>query len=245
MEAEVESLTGTVSELTTSLNAILGSLQGVEKWIPAVDAGIKELRQSVEQVAARVTQLESKSTASPNPETPQPGGHSVADNHEGRALGASMPQGRALVMSKHQFPNSPVHFDLGESSDRGMGSSFGGTKSGGNRLPKTDFPKFDGDNPKLWKTNREKYFSMYHVPFDTWSSFATLHFTGNAALWLQTYEELHCVESWAELCVAVHSKFGKDKYQEHLEELENLTQSGGVDDYYSKFEELMHRVLVV
>lgn len=155
-----------------------------------------------------------------------------------------MPQGQALVKSKHQFPNSPVHFDLRESSDRGMGSSFGGTKSRGNRLPKTNFPKFDGDNTKLWKTNCEKYFSMYHVPFDTWSSFATLHFTGNAALWLQTYEELHCVESWAELCVAVHSKFGKDEYLEHLEELENLTQSGGVDDYYSKFEELMHRVLV-
>lgn len=86
----------------------------------------------------------------------------------------------------------------------------------------------------MWKTNCEKYFSMYQVPFDIWSSFATLHFIGNAALWLQTYEELHCIESWAELIMAVHSKFGKDKYQEYLEELENLSQVTSVESYYSK-----------
>ncbi|EAZ17865.1 hypothetical protein OsJ_33416 [Oryza sativa Japonica Group] len=44
--------------------------------------------------------------------------------------------------------------------------------------------------------------------------------------------------------VKVHSKFGKDKYQEHLEELEGLRQIASVEEYYTKFEELMHRVLV-
>lgn len=85
---------------------------------------------------------------------------------------------------------------------------------------------------------------MYQVPFETWASFATLHFVGNATLWLQTYEELHSVEGWAELCVAVHSKFGRDKYQDHLEELESFTKTGRVDEYHKRFEELMHRVLV-
>ncbi|EAY78301.1 hypothetical protein OsI_33345 [Oryza sativa Indica Group] len=41
--------------------------------------------------------------------------------------------------------------------------------------------------------------------------------------------------------VKVHSKFGKDKYQEHLEELEGLRLIVGVEEYYTKFEELMHR----
>lgn len=137
-----------------------------------------------------------------------------------------------------------MQFELGESSERGTGGTQLGGRSGGSRLPKTDLPKFDGDNPKLWKTNSEKYFSMYQVPYETCPSFATLHFVGNASLWLQTYQELHCVESWSELCVAVHSKFGRDKYQQHLEELEGWKQSGSVDEYYVKFEELMHRVLV-
>jgi hypothetical protein len=52
------------------------------------------------------------------------------------------------------------------------------------------------------------------------------------------------VETWAELVLAVNGKFGRDKYQQHLEELENLKQCGSVDEYYVKFEELMHRVLV-
>jgi hypothetical protein len=85
---------------------------------------------------------------------------------------------------------------------------------------------------------------MYQVSYENWAKFATLHFVGNAALWLQTYEALHSVETWPELCIAVHSKFGKDKYQEHLEELEGLRQIASVEEYYTKFEELMHRVLV-
>ena len=48
---------------------------------------------------------------------------------------------------------------------------------------------------------------MYHVPRDTWATFATMHFTGNAILWLQTYEADHEVESWKELVVAIHTKF--------------------------------------
>lgn len=244
VEGEVESLTTRVAELTTSLNSILGSLQGMEKWIPAVDEGIKDLRQAVEQVASRVTTLEAKAPATTMPVTIPPVGHGAALNHQGAATGTPVDQGRALVKGKLQFHNSPVHFDLGDCSEKGMGGLQSPGRSSGSRLPKTDFPKFDGDNPKLWKTNSEKYFSMYQVPYETWSSFATLHFVGNAALWLQTYEELHCVESWPELCVVVHGKFGKDKYQQHLEELEGLSQVGGVDEYYTKFEELMHKVLV-
>ncbi len=150
-----------------------------------------------------------------------------------------MPQGRALVKSKHQFRTHQCILIWGKVLIEGWGVHLGEPNLGEIVCLRQIFLSLMGIIQ-----NCEKYFSMYHVPFDTWSSFATLHFTGNAALWLQTYEELHCVESWAELCVAVHSKFGKDEYLEHLEELENLTQSGGVDDYYSKFEELMHRVLV-
>ena len=55
---------------------------------------------------------------------------------------------------------------------------------------------------------------------------------------------MHCVKSWSELCVAVHSKFDRDMYQQHLEKLEGWKKSGSVDEYYVKFAELMHRVLV-
>lgn len=243
-EGEVGSLSEKVTELTGNLNAILGSLQGMEKWIPSVDASVKELRQAVDQVNFQVTILENRSQETTTPKGQMPEGHCVEENHQGNATGASFAQERPLVKCKSKFPQSPVNFDLGENSERESGGSQSFEKLGGPRLPKTDFPKFDGENPKLWKTNSEKYFGMYHVPYETWASFATLHFTGTAALWLQTYEELHCVESWPELVVAVHSKFGRDKYQQHLEELENFRQLGSVDEYHTKFEELMHKVLV-
>lgn len=44
--------------------------------------------------------------------------------------------------------------------------------------------------------------------------------------------------------VAVNEKFGRDKYQQCLEELENHKQIGEVEEYYNRFEELMHKVLV-
>ncbi|EEC73882.1 hypothetical protein OsI_08670 [Oryza sativa Indica Group] len=121
VEGEVESLTTRVAELTTSLNSILGSLQGMEKWIPAVDEGIKDLRQAVEQVASRVTTLEAKAPATTTPVTIPPDGHSAALNHQGAATGTPVDQGRALVKGKLQFHNSPVHFDLGDCSEKGMG----------------------------------------------------------------------------------------------------------------------------
>jgi hypothetical protein len=52
---------------------------------------------------------------------------------------------------------------------------------------------------------------MYNVPLDMWVDFATMHFHGNAALWLQTYDARHSIASWAELCVGVFSKFNRNK----------------------------------
>lgn len=219
----------------------------MESWIPSVDAGMKKLQEEVGEIAGRLAVLESKPAGSPVVATAMPIGHGSHQLHQGMATGASQGPKHALGKGKRQFPNSPITFELGESLEKFWGGSQGSQASGrsvGPRLPKTDFPRFSGENPKLWKKNAEKYFGMYHVAYETWAQFATLHFTGNAALWLQTYEELHNVESWAELCVAVNSKFGRDPYQHHLEELENLKQTGCVEEYHNKFEELMHLVLV-
>lgn len=112
------------------------------------------------------------------------------------------------------------------------------------RPPKTDFPKFDGHNPKWWKAVCEKYFALYSVEHNTRANFATMHFVGNATLWLQTYEADHDIDSWEELCVPIHIKFGKDKHHKYLEALERCKQTHSVEKYYQKFEALRHKVLV-
>ena len=69
-------------------------------------------------------------------------------------------------------------------------------------LPKTNFPRFDGVDPKLWKDKAEKYFRLFKVPAHPWSLFATVHLNITASLWFQTYEAQHYVDTRVELCVA-------------------------------------------
>ena len=71
-----------------------------------------------------------------------------------------------------------------------------------------------------------------------------MHFIGNAALWLQTYEAEHDVDYWEELCVAIDIKFGKNKHHRYLEALERCRQTDTMEKYYQKFEAIRHQILV-
>lgn len=56
------------------------------------------------------------------------------------------------------------------------------------RLPKMDFPKFAGSNPKLWLSHCEDHFEMYSVERPMWIRVASSQMTGAAELWLQSVE---------------------------------------------------------
>jgi hypothetical protein len=111
------------------------------------------------------------------------------------------------------------------------------------KLPKLDFPKFSGEHPRVWKERCEKYFSMYSVPVHMWVPFATMNFRKNAALWVQTYEAQHNIDSWAELCVAVEHKFGRDMYQNYMRDMLSIKQTSDVLEYADRFEQARHGVL--
>jgi hypothetical protein len=51
-------------------------------------------------------------------------------------------------------------------------------------IPAMGFPRFDGENPRLWRTMCEQYFHMYSVDRSYWLSMATLNFSTSAAIWL-------------------------------------------------------------
>lgn len=96
-------------------------------------------------------------------------------------------------------------------------------------MPKAEFPKFDGEQHlRVWKDKGEKYFHMFHVPVQFWAQYATLHFHGNAAIWLRTFEAQHTVDNWVELCIAIDTKFGRDLYHNYMKALLNIKQLGGV-----------------
>ena len=79
-------------------------------------------------------------------------------------------------------------------------------------LPKIEFPKFDGDNPRLWRDRYEMFFEVYSVGNTLKTRFAALNFSGPAAIWLQTFERKGRVLDWEEFCAAVFAHFDKDQY---------------------------------
>jgi hypothetical protein len=68
------------------------------------------------------------------------------------------------------------------------------------KLLKMNFPKFEGENPSLWKSRCENYFEMYLVDSCMWVKIATMHFEGPAARWLQSIDHRVQTTSWVELC---------------------------------------------
>jgi hypothetical protein len=55
-------------------------------------------------------------------------------------------------------------------------------------MPKMDFPMFDGTDVHIWLDKCLAYFALYQIPAAFRVSAASLHMTGVAAHWFQTYK---------------------------------------------------------
>ncbi|WVZ71633.1 hypothetical protein U9M48_020200 [Paspalum notatum var. saurae] len=233
-----------LGDLGGKLDALLKLMEGFNRWRPSIDQAAVDMKHSLEALTARVEALESKpSSSSPSTSVSSDQGnlHQPTLSHQGNDKGV-MTLGQPLVTgeslnSKVMRVEVPHHTGFEDSK-----SALGFEKE--YRLPKVDFPKFDGEHPRVWREKCEKYFAMFRVPVHLWAPFATIHFYGPAALWLQTYEAQHTVDTWAALCIAVETKFGRDLYNTSMRELLGIRQTQDVQEYHSRFEEAMHKVLV-
>jgi hypothetical protein len=75
-------------------------------------------------------------------------------------------------------------------------------------LPKMSFPKFFGENPRIWLDKCTDYFCIFNIPESTWTTAASLHMKDNAAKWLQVYKLKHGLGNWPVFVSAVEQKFG-------------------------------------
>jgi hypothetical protein len=55
-------------------------------------------------------------------------------------------------------------------------------------LPKLSFPKFDGENPRIWIDTCLDYFKIFNIPECLWTTATSMHMEENAAKWLQVYK---------------------------------------------------------
>uniref|UniRef100_A0A0A9DEA6 Retrotransposon gag domain-containing protein n=1 Tax=Arundo donax TaxID=35708 RepID=A0A0A9DEA6_ARUDO len=253
MVSNVEELAKQFVGFELMMKQALDKLTGLESWRTTADSSLSTLLMKTEEAVARINTLESQprspSSASTTPvgAAPQhaaypsastserPHGHGV--DPQTRELGFGVlgapPQLLANGTSKQSIPqtqNSPV-----EECRSAIQPSFS---------PKLEFPKFDGENSRLWKDRCEMYSEVYGVCESLKTRLAALNFTGAAALWLQTLELRGQVTSWSVLCSVVFDRFDRDQYQTCLRELDNLKQEGTIAEYYHKFEQLAHNILL-
>jgi hypothetical protein len=111
-------------------------------------------------------------------------------------------------------------------------------------LPKLDFPKFNGDNPKIWAKKCEVYFNVFSVPESLLTRYATLNLIDRAALWLETVEVSGRIEDWPTLCSLVFKRWDKDQHHIFMRQILALKQTRSVAEYIEKFEDLRHQLLL-
>lgn len=260
MEEQIAALANAVNDGRVANEARLDAIwQSLELWRPAVthlQHQVNELRTQVGRIAlhpALAAPLdpipEGDAVVRPVPaattdatEHHGPLGHGEIDNTGGQAYGVVTTQLPPPVKGTSLTTNLLPVLDVAQHRCE-LESRTTHHSSLNWSLPKLDFPTFDGDNPQFWKMCCEKYFDVYGISTELWVRVATLHFTGNAASWLQLHESQSASMSWGELCAALCGKFGREQYQAHLRQFRTLRQTGTVQVYMSQFEEIMHQLL--
>jgi hypothetical protein len=109
-------------------------------------------------------------------------------------------------------------------------------------MPKVFCPKFNGENPVIWKDKCVDYFLLVDLAPQHWVRMAAVHFEGAASQWLQVYRKKVRNPSWVQFVQAVEEKFGKDDYRKALTELLELKQENTVEEYFREFQELQFQV---
>jgi hypothetical protein len=109
-------------------------------------------------------------------------------------------------------------------------------------MPKVLCPKFNGENPVIWKDKCIDYFMLVDFKPKHWVRTAAIHFEGPAAQWLRVYRKKVPNPTWLQLVLDVEEKFGKDDYRKALTELLELKQTGSVEEYFCEFQELQFQL---
>jgi hypothetical protein len=117
-------------------------------------------------------------------------GHRVEKHHREFESLTPLPVKGTSDLKPHLFPqpNPRLRRSLSSSQLDTHGCLFSGTVEGihdrhtqlgpqysSSKLPKFNFPVFNGENPKLWITNFEDYFELYSVEPHIWIKAATMN----------------------------------------------------------------------
>lgn len=113
-----------------------------------------------------------------------------------------------------------------------------------NVVPKMAFPKFEGENPCIWRDKCQDYFKLFDLPASLWSTMASLNMEAKAAKWLHIYKQKHELGDWEVFMKAVEEKFGDNDYREALTQLLELQHTETLEMYITTFEKLQYQLIM-
>ncbi|XP_026399763.1 uncharacterized protein LOC113295647 [Papaver somniferum] len=130
--------------------------------------------------------------------------------------------------------------DTLHSKNDASGSNTGGFHTGGrdsnqfHRMPKLDFPRFDGDNPKSWIRKCEYYFQMHNTHELHKTRMAAIHLDGKSTKWYDNFCLNKADIPWKYFCDNVCARFENPAQDNGLSN--KLSQLTIVDAYFEEFE---------
>ena len=110
--------------------------------------------------------------------------------------------------------------------------------------PRIEFPSFDGSNPRSWVKKCSKYFCLCKTPPGQKVEIASLYMSSKAELWFNGYAMSRSQMVWEEFVVDVCARFGDELGSQVVEDFNKLTQTGSIDQYLERFEDLKSLMLL-
>lgn len=111
--------------------------------------------------------------------------------------------------------------------------------------PKINFPNFDVADPRSWLRKCEKFFELYNIPEHEKLSYALVHLGEKVDVWFDSYMVIHRGRvTWPKFCVELCRRFGSVSH-DIVDEFNKLVQTGSVDQYHERFEELMSYMSII
>ncbi|XP_076947035.1 uncharacterized protein LOC143618840 [Bidens hawaiensis] len=137
------------------------------------------------------------------------------------------------------------------SSQSRFSSSFpgGGMESRGAkplRIGKVEFPKFSGEDVEGWVYRCEHFFTLDETPDETKLRCAVIHLEGDALQWhrafLKTWNATVSEVPWDDYVRSISSRFSSALFEDPLEEIASLNQTGSLQDLNTAFDSLLNKV---
>jgi len=112
----------------------------------------------------------------------------------------------------------------------------------GLRSIKLDLPRFSGEDPQGWLYQAEEYFAFHSIRDEAKIQIASLHMTKEALAWIRGLRRNKLISTWPKFTEDLTERFGNSAFDDKLEDLSRLQQTGSVAEDIAKVEGRLNEV---